>query len=222
MTYNNIEDAASALGVSVRQCFRYMKTGRIFKTPDGSFEIADLPDTDVIPRHKPISVNTDRGKSHVINSLQSELAASRLQFQIEQAQASRMAWHTRQDAERKAEAEKAALMQAAKLKIASQHKTEKLKIAKMQRLKSEILSETAREIIPSGIQAEITLDIAKLAGESEFLSYEDLLCIATANRDKILAKNYDVVTEAFRSYGRNLLLAKWQEIASSIKALAAK
>lgn len=226
MKYETIEQAASALGVSVRQGWRYLKAGRIVKTQNG-FAVTGTTDTDImpdmaesgtVPYKKPFSVSATPIKNNSIDSLKAELAASRISLEIEKAEAARASWQKRQDAERRAESESKAMLQAQKLRLAAEsrekNKARKLITAKIQRLKAELLPVAVRDIVPTGIQAQIYLEISKLAGEAELLSYEDLLCIATANRDKILAKNYDVVTEAFRSYGRNLLLAKLQEISN--------
>lgn len=242
MEFNSIEDAASALGVSVRQGWRYLRQGRILrqnKAGDTVFTVSDIPDTDsgtdmaadngTVPYHKPVSVNklsVPDKKSHVINSLQTELTASRLQFQIEQSEASRSAWLRRQDSERRADLERQASLEAQKLRLASEakekSKAEKLKAVKMQRLKAQLLPSGVRDIIPSGIQAQIIMEISKLAGDIEILSFEDMLCIGMASRDKILTKNYDSVAQAFSDYGRSLMVARAKQLYQELKVLAAK
>lgn len=225
MEVDSISAAASALGCSKRTAFRHLKQGRIVKTQNGSFEVSDIAATDsgpdiadngTVPYKKPFSDSKTPVKNNAVDSLKSELAASRLSLEIEKANAARSEWQNRRDSLKMAEARKEAFIKAEKIKVAAgmkaKIKADAMRKTKMAQLKAAVLPETWRDVLPSGVQAQIVMEIFKLAGDSEFLSYEDLLCIATASRDKILSKNYDSVAQAFSDYGRSLMVARAKQL----------
>lgn len=229
MAYNSIEAAAEDLGVSTRQCWRYLQQGRILKTQNSAGDtVFELNDTDTdngtMTRHKGFSVS-EIPKNNVIDSLKAELAASRLSLEIAKAEDARSAWQQRRDAEHRAEAEKAALIQAQKLRVEKEieekARNAELTAAKMQKLKAAILPEAVRDILPSEIFAEIFQEIAKIYDNDACkLSFPDLLILGKAARNRILSKKYATVSNAFSNYGRSLLIECLKEYEREIKDLA--
>lgn len=218
--WSSIEELAENLGISERTAFRWLRSGKIKRKRSGYgqriFVVAQETDTDsdvsATDSDTDVSVNvsdttdndTDmsvnvsnkiggrrREEKSLVDSLEDELKASRVEFEIEKLQDAKEKWMERKNREKKEEEQSEQALKFQELALRQrQHEDEKRQRevrARIQQVKNAVCDDLERKAIPAPILAMLYQEIEKLLGRMDVLSIplDELLIYSHGIKEKL-------------------------------------
>lgn len=227
-SFETIEKAAEALGISARQAWRYLASGRIqkHKTANGGifFEVSDTTDRDVMTDchdmtqgHGTEAYNGSKGINNtpLVNSLQEELKASRLQFDLEKNEAMRSDWYRRRNADRQSEIETRASAEAKMFEVRRNQQAvevaESRRRAIIQRVKATAVDNTFQKYLPAHVTADIFFEIEKLLSRIDLTLPESELKLYAQNITNTVLQRHSTEIQAHVQAIGQALIAEYAD-----------